>query len=245
MSIVLETLIRHFEREPNAVMWPNGIALRHGEIAAVLRHHALPVADRIRELEAQLTLPPIREKFVRVSDELVAELKAAPSKPVTVAIVEDGNELHMTFTEAQQAASEPVACSEKRHIQIHKSATLTPATESATAVFFSDDWYSVGKDGYVVRIHSVDPYSAESLNTLLNEVVDEHHPYRVLRVALVDESAHPSAAAVPVTEAMVRDAYRLASETWVEPECTETLYSLVANNLTAALQNAASEGAGA
>lgn len=53
MSIVLETLIRHFEREPNAVMWPNGIALRHGEIAAVLRHHALPVADRIRELEAQ------------------------------------------------------------------------------------------------------------------------------------------------------------------------------------------------
>lgn len=67
------------------------------------------MADRIRELEAQLTLPPIREKFVRVSDELVAELKAAPSKPVTVAIVENGNELHMTFTEAQRAASEPVA----------------------------------------------------------------------------------------------------------------------------------------
>lgn len=86
---------------------------------------------------------------------------------------------------------------EKRHLQIHKSATLTPATDGACAVLFSDDWYSVGADGYVVRIHSIDRASADSLNTLMNEVVDEHHPYRVLRVALVDESPAPE---VPVVE---------------------------------------------
>jgi hypothetical protein len=43
--------------------------------------------------------PAPHERFVRVSVELVAELKAAPSAPVTVRIEErEGSELAMLFT---------------------------------------------------------------------------------------------------------------------------------------------------
>ncbi len=44
-------------------------------------------------------LPQPHEKYVVVSNEMVAELQTAPSRPVTVSIVQaDGGRLEMTFT---------------------------------------------------------------------------------------------------------------------------------------------------
>lgn len=56
-------------------------------------------AARAEVARLQGKLPKPYEKFVRVANELVAELKAAPSEPVTAQIEErDGGELSMIFT---------------------------------------------------------------------------------------------------------------------------------------------------
>lgn len=68
------------------------------------------LAQRVRGLEEWgerfgMRYPQPHEKYVVVADEMVAELKARPGRPVTVRIVEaDHGKLDMTFTEVDDAS---------------------------------------------------------------------------------------------------------------------------------------------
>lgn len=72
------------------------------------------LAQRVRVLEAAgerfgMRYPQPHEKYVVVADETVSDLKANPSRPVTVRIVEaDRGKLDMTFTEVDDAACDRV-----------------------------------------------------------------------------------------------------------------------------------------
>lgn len=163
-----------------------GITEYGRSVFALLVEDAARMADRLRELEAQLTLPPIREKFVRVTDELVAELKAAPSKPVTVAIVEDGNELHMTFTESPQAASGAVAWADRLADAVRKLVRVLNDGDDVSALALA----------------------LEATEKALAQFDDSKRCCGLCDAGECKyEIAPPSAAAVRVTDAMVRAAF--------------------------------------